>query len=295
MIRLTFQIPALIALTGLSASLMALEIEPQTGGLVFGNDAAKSQSLSWHGGLANRQLDQGWERSEDAVFENGTTLRKYGLGFSLDGAFAVGQDKGAIQLTDNHPTTYKVRPIKPGELLQVNAKLDYIIQVDGVYAVGAPFLQFIPHFEYVTYPNQSGNVLKDNQLWAGADIWWSTPLEGVELGTSHEWNLQDPAYRGAIAVRELQQFAPYDLIFWQTLNFGSRTYHRYFLPVDKTGVTTADLGVKVRTPMAWREWWTYVGADWSYWLNKDDREARSTLGRDAGDFTFSVGVEWRAE
>ncbi len=281
-----------------SSSLSAMEVLPQSGGLVVGNDNAKSSSFSWHGGLANKQMDQGWARSQDAVFQTGGTARYWGVGLTLDGAFAAGQDRGGTYLQNDDPTTYDSRPIKPGELIQVNAKLDFLFQIDGVYGEGIPFLQLIPHLEKVTYPNQPANVLKDDQLWAGSDLWLSAPfeaLEGFEVGGSADWNLSDPAFRGAAGFRELLQYAPYDLVLWQVANFGSRSYRNYFTDTQSTGFTTTQVGGKVTTPLAWREWWGYVGADWTYWVKTQDRDFRKLYGQDAGELAFTVGVEWRAE
>lgn len=293
MIRLTSLTLAMAACTGLS--LNAMEVEPQTGGLVFGNDKAKDYSFNFSTGLANHQVDQGWERDTNAVLQAGGTARYWGLGLTAVGSFAIEPDSSATYLANNDPTTYGSNPLKPGEFVQFNAKLDYLLQIDGVYGVDQPFLQFIPHFEYVTYPNQPANVLKDKQLWAGADVWWSTPLEGIEIGGSSDWNLLNPAYRGAFGFREILQYAPYDLVLWQVGNFGSNTYQHYFVDTDTSGFTTSQLGGKVRMPMAWREWWTYVGADWSYWVTNQLREGRAADGLNAGTFEFNVGVEWIAE
>lgn len=293
MIRLA-SLTAVMAVVA-STSLSAMEIQPQSGGMVIGNDKAKDYSFTWHGGLANKQIDQGASRSEDAVFQTGGTARYWGVGVTLEGAFAVGQDRGAAFVNNTDPTTYQSREVKPGELIQLNAKLDYVFQIDGVYGEGQPFLQLIPHLEKVTYPNQPANTLKDNQLWLGADAWFSLPLEGIEVGGSSDWNIQDPAYRGAFGFRELLQYAPYDLVLWQVANFGSDYYRSYFVDTDRAGFTTSQIGAKVTTPLAWRSWWGYVGADWTYWLTNNDRDYRKSIGMDAGDLSFTVGVEWRAE
>jgi hypothetical protein len=292
---MTHRLTALTLALAAGASLHALDVEQAQGGLVLGNDTAKEYSFSWHGGLANKQMDQGWARSEDAVFQTGGTLRYWGLGLTLEGAFAVGQDRGAAQLETNDPTTYASREIKPGEMIQLNAKLDYVFQIDGVYGPGQPFLQLIPHVEKITYPNQRANDLKDKQLWTGLDVWLSTPIEGIEIGANSEWNLADSGYRGAFGGREFFQFAPYDIELWQIVNFGDSHYRSNFVDTDLRGWTTSQIGGKVLTPMAWREWWTYVKADWSYWLQSEDRDYRKSQNLDAGDFAFSVGVEWRAE
>lgn len=293
MIRLTSLTLAMAAFTGLS--LNAMEVDPQTGGLVFGNDKAKDYSFNAFAGLANKQIDQGWERDSNAVLQTGGTARYWGLGLTLFGSFAIEPDSSATYVSTVDPTVYGPNPLSPGEFVQFNAKLDYVIEVDGVYGVDQPFLQFIPHFEYVTYPNQPANVLKDDQVWAGADVWWSTPLEGIEIGGNSDWNLLSPAYRGAAGFREVLQFAPYDLVLWQVANWGSNTYQNYFYNSETTGFTTTDIGAKVRMPMAWREWWTYVGADWSYWVTQSAREARGDFGLNAGTFEFNVGMEWIAE
>ena len=289
--RLTALTVALVA----GASLHAVDVEQAQGGLVLGNDTAKDSYRSFRVGLANKQIDQGWARSEDATVQTGGTIRYWGLGLNADLAFALAPDRGAAELDDTDPTTYKSRPIKPGELIQANVKLDYVLQVDGVYGENQPFLQLIPHFELVTYPNQQGNALKDDQLWAGLDTWWSTPLEGVELGGGVDWNFQGAGFRGAAGARELFQFAPYDLQFWQLANFGDQSYRSYFVETDTRGWTTSQIGAKILIPTAWREWWTTVKTDWTYWLKGDDQDYRKAMGLDRGDFTFTVGLQWIAE
>jgi len=289
--RLTALSVALMA----GASLHAVDVDQAQGGLVIGNDTAKDSYKSVHVGLANKQIDQGWARSEDAVLQGGGTIRQWGLGLSAEAAMAVAPDRGAAELDDTDPTTYQSRPIDPGEIVQLNVKVDYVLEIEGIYGENQPFLQLIPHFEYVTYPNQQGNDLKDHQLWAGADTWWSTPLEGVDIGGGVDWNLGGPGFRGAFGGREFFQFAPYDLQFWQLANFGDQSYRSYFVDTDKRGWTTSQLGAKVMIPTAWREWWTTVKTDWTYWLKGDDQDYRKAMGLDRGDFTFSVGLQWIAE
>ncbi len=278
-----------------TASLPAMDIEQAQGGLVIGNDNAKSQSFSWYTALANKQIDQGWARSNDAVLQTGGTARMWGLGLSLDGAFAVGQEKAGAYASAQDPTKYTARSISPGELIEVDAKLDFVFQIDGVYGEGQPFLQLIPHVEKIVYPNQPSNDLNDSQTYLGTDLWWSSPIEGVDIGGAVDWNIQDAGFRGAFGGRELFQFAPYDLSFWQVLNFGDASYRSGFVDTDKRGWTTSQIGAKVMIPSAWREWWTYAKADWTYWLKSDDRDFRSTVGQDAGDLAFAIGIEWRSE
>jgi hypothetical protein len=280
-----------------STTLSALEIEPQSGGLVFGNDTAKDYSLNWHGGLANKQMDQGWARSQDAVFQTGGTVRYWGLGATIDVALALGQDRSATYVANTDPNQYASRPIQFGETIQLNAKFDYLMQIDGVYGEGVPFLQLDPHLEFVTYPNQPPNTVKDDQVWLGTDLWLSAPFEelaGVDFGGSIDYNISDPALRSSIGFRELKQYAPYELLMWQYVNLGNRSYHGYFTNTEHTGLTTSQIGAKIRSPMAWNEWWAYAAVDWSYWLQSEDRDYRKALGQDAGELAFTVGIEWRA-
>ncbi len=296
MIRLA-SLTAFMAIAA-STTLSALDIEPQSGGLVFGNDNAKDSSINWHGGLANKQMDQGWARSQDTVFQTGGTIRYWGLGASVDAALALGQDRSASYVSNTDPNQYSLRAIQFGETIQVNAKLDYLMQIDGVYGEGVPFLQLDPHIEYITYPNQPSNRLKDKQIWAGTDLWLSAPFEelaGLDFGGSVDYNIASPALRSSIGFRELKQYAPYELLMWQYVNLGSRAYHDYFTNTEHTGLTTSQVGAKVRAPMAWNEWWAYAAVDWSYWLQSDDRNFRKAMGQDAGELAFTVGIEWRKQ
>ncbi len=273
----------------------ALDTELQGGGLGLGVDR-KDYEFVLGTELQSKQVDQGIVRNEDATQRFAGHGRFWGLGVSLDAQMALGEDKGAGYLTKVEPTTYGSRPTKPLETTQVEIKVDYLLEIGGVYGDNEPFIQFIPHFDTIIYPNQPAGPLKDSQKYLGADLWWATPLKGVELGTSQDWSVgNQPAYRGAVGLREFYQAAPYDLAFWQVANWGDKNYHNLFTGSEQGGLTTIDLGAKVTTNLLWRETWAYLRADWSYWMTKGDRDQLDLIGQDVGQLQFAIGVEWRAE
>jgi len=301
--RATLLTAALVAITASSAA--ALETELQAGGLSIGADK-KEFAASFSTELQNKALSNGIVTNNDANLHAAGSARWYGLGVHLQGDIAVGQDKGGAYLTNDDPTTYRAREVKPGEVTKVVAKIDYLIDFGGVYEQeNAPFLQLIPQFQLETMPYASTSPLKSDQAWAGLTLWWALPIEGVELGTSQDFNLSDPAYRGAAGFREFYQFGNLDFAFWQVVNWGDDNYHNYLSGSKGPGFTTSDIGAKITTPTIYREWWITLRGNWSYWLSEDDRDNIETGvtkdGRpigyvgDAGDLQFGLGLEWRSE
>lgn len=299
--NITSRISALTVVAAAATCVQAMDTDLQRGGLVLGGEReTKTWSFSMQGDLANKGMDQGWVLLEDATARLKATGRFFGFGLTAYGQFAAGQDKGAVQW-DKSPAnttidatgpTYVGNDIKPGEVVSLTFKADYLIEIEGVYPDNGPFLQIIPHVEFTTYPYQSANDLKDKQRWAGADLWWATPLSGVELGLNSDWNFGLPGYRGAAGLREFYQTAPFDLSFWQVVNWGNSAYHNYFFKTDSAGLTYSEVGAKATVPLPWIDWWIYGGANWTYWLRKKDREAIGDLLRDVGELQFSVGIEY---
>lgn len=325
--NITARITTLSVAAATLASVQAMDTALQSGGLVVGGDGKSPVwSVVVGADLANKAMDQGWVMSDDATLRLKATGRVYGFGLTAYGQVAVGEDRNASYRADGNPrvepqnwwqanaaaireaqqrwiaqfsgvpyidATYVARKIKPGELINLNVKVDYLFQINGVYPDGGPFLQFIPHFEWNTYPYQPGNDLKDDQRWLGADVWWATPVAGVEVGVNSDWNIAMSGYRGAAALREFYQAAPFDLAFWQQVNWGSRSYHNYWAGSDHSGLTYGDLGARATVPLPWVDWWVYGQADWTYWLSSQDRDRMSLLNRDAGDLQFALGIEYR--
>ena len=301
--RATLLSAALVA--SLASSAAALETELQAGGLSLGADKKEFAAL-FSTELQNKALSNGIVTNNDANLHATGSIRWYGVGLHLAADMAAGQDKNGAYLVKNDPTLYRSREVKPGEVTKVVAKLDYLLEIGGVYEQeNSPFLQIIPQIQTESMPYASVSPLKSDQTWAGLTLWWALPLEGVELGTSNDFNLSAPGYRGAAGFREFYQFGNLDLAFWQVGNWGDDNYHMDLSGSKGPGFTTSDVGAKVTTPTIWREWWLTTKANWSYWLQKADRDNLQTGldqdGRsigfvtDPGDLQFSIGLEWRSE
>lgn len=306
------RLSAVAALLAVATGASALDTELQHGGFVIGDDGSSKPSwLLLSGGLASKGIDQGWILHDDAVANLGGTYRYMGIGVTVNSMFAVGQDKTSSYPVTNpsSPTnnSYYGRQNKPGEFLQFETKLDWLFQINGVYGDNGPFMQIIPHIDYVTYPNQSSNPYarsgnadaentnKTQQTWVGLDLWWATPIPGIELGTSQDWNLAQPGYRGSLGARQFYQAAPIDFQFWQIANYGNAEYKAYFVDSNKRGLSYSQVGGKAIVPMPWSDWWGYAKADWTYWLDGDARDNLGAMGRDVGDLVLSLGMEYRLQ
>ncbi len=245
---------------------------------VFGpNDVRFSNALE------NKQYDRGVIRVDDVVDHAAFSARYYGLGVKLDGWMALGQDTSA---TDT---------ISPGEITQFKARADYLLQID--YQKGMPLAQILPHFEVVTYPDQSTSLVKNHQRWIGADGWINPPFvgfQGIWFGGNLEWNASDQwlAFTGSFGARELIQYAPYDFQLFQLINFGNAAYNRQFGGLDDSAASTIEIGGKVTYPLIAQEWWSFVKVYGYYWLDSRQRDLNKKSGVDSGGIVMSVGVEW---
>jgi hypothetical protein len=281
-------VPALAACAGTaSAAVSNLDPELQTGPTDF----------VLGGELQSRQIDQGVVRYDNTAAHVSGSGRfgilndgpddHSGLGAQVDGYFAVGEDRRS-------PT----RTVEPGEMTELNAKVDYLYDVHDPNT-HLPFIQVIPHYEYVTYPNVSPaqNYLKDHESWLGSELWYATPLDGIELGGDVDWDLNHHAhmFRSALGVREFYQDVPFDLRGWQLVNLGNKDYTRYLFGGDSSGVTTIDIGGRLTLPLPWEESWYYVQGQAVYWADSKDRKVLRTEGQDAGEFIIAVGMEWRPD
>jgi len=253
--------------------------------------------------VLSKLIDQGHTRSDDATAHLGGDGRlgwevpgsRQGIGLHLNGYFALGEDQS------QNPK------VAPGECIEIEGKLDYVYE--ALDEGDLPLFQIIPHYEFITYPNAAirQNYLKWRQNYVGAEFWWMTPLEGVELGGSADWTLANSPrlFKGAFGTREFYQDAPFDLATWQLINFGNRNFKHYFAgnaqpppapnDVERGGFTTLDIGGKITLPLPWSTFWTYTQADWIYWVDSKDRKLMQARGEDVGSFVIGIGVEWRPE
>jgi hypothetical protein len=335
--NLTLRLTTITAIMAAITSASALETELQHGAFAVGDDGtAKPFWILAGAGLQSKAIDQGWVLHDDAASNLNATVRYYGFGVTLAGVVAVGQDKSSsYPVRRPEPSSaaeaasweaqkmandiagnpysrnlYYARENKPGELLQLNAKLDWVFQINGVYGDNGPFLQIIPKVEWNTYPNQSAspwapgitprrtadNEVKQDQTWVGVDLWWATPIPGIEIGASNDWNMGGiPGYRGAVGSRQFLQAAPIDWQFWQIVNFGNGEYNGYFVGQDHRGMSYSEIGGKAIVPMPFANWWGYAKANWTYWLDSENRRMLDSLNRDAGDLQLGIGIEYRMQ
>lgn len=299
MTRLT-ALSATLALLAAGA-LSAMEPTVQSGGLVIGATSNNDPAIEVDAGLASKYIDNGYLLMNDAVATGRGTVRWFGLGVTLKGAFALSQDT-EIVTTGTDPFKADQRSVNPGEMVAIQATVDYLLDIKGVYGADTPFLQIRPYLTLGSYPNQQPNILKDEQNWVGIEAWLALPLPGVEVGADSAWNTKNPAYRGAGGLRELYQVDSFDLQLWQLLNFGNRNNRALYMGYEtdtenySRGLTTSDIGAKVTMASPYRELWFYAQADWTYWLKRDDRDfQRDVLGREPGNLTIALGIEWLPE
>jgi hypothetical protein len=261
--------------------------------------------LALYSDIDSQLIDQGRVRDNDSVlhvggvartlFELDTPGSRQGLGVQLDGWFGLGEDQT------------QTPKIAPGEMVQFEGRVSYLYE--SLDQSDKPEWQVIPQYEFVTYPDAAiyQNHLKWAEHWLGSDLWWCSPIDGVEFGGGAYW---DPRrdyhmFKGAMGAREFYQDAPFDLTGWELLNFGNRTFKRYFagtgLPppapagISHGGVSTFDLGGRATMPLPWEDTWTYAQADWIYWLQSSDRRFLNSVHQNVGSFVFAVGVEWRPQ
>ncbi len=255
--------------------------------------------------VESQLIDQGKARDHDTVlhvdalgrtgFGLTTPGSRQGLGAQLDGYFALGEDQS-------------VTPhIAPAELVQAELKVDYLYESLGTN--DKPDWEIIPGFQSVTYPHDklANNPIKWAEHWFGSDLWWCTPLDGVELGGGAYWDPRHTAhmFKGAIGLREFYQDAPFDVQGWQLINVGNTAFKRYFAGsglappasagISHGGLAYSDLGGRITYPLAWEDTWTFAQADWTYWLQKSDRTFMNRVGQNVGNFVIALGVEWRPE
>ncbi len=289
-----------LALVAASAA-SAMQTELQSGGLVIGQTTKKDYDIDVQTGVESKYIDHGFVLIDDAVARAQFQGRAYGLGLRLEGTWALGKDQQQSFKTVD-PAVINSRKVNPGATVGLEATIDFLLDLNGVYADNTPFLQLRPYLDLVTHPNMPEAMLKDQQTWLGVDLWLATPLPGVELGMDHAWDVRYPAYRGGFGARELYQQDNFDVQFWQVLNWGNRHNRALYQGYEaetrdyNRGTTFTQLGAKVTMPMPYREWWIYSRAEFTYWTKGDDRDyQQDVLGRDGGNLEIGIGLEWMPE
>jgi hypothetical protein len=237
--------------------------------------------------LSAELLNQQW--SNNAIINPAATghlagdFRWYDIGIHIDGYMAL----------DGGPTSAEIHDF---ETTDVTLRIDYLFEVEQ-------YVQILPFIEITSYPFFTGSP-KYN--WLGIDAWYLTPLEGLEVGASVQYNLDDSAPGGKEAdpehhvlvtsgVRYLYQEAPLDVLVWSLLDIGSASYHKATTGADTQGLNTFKMGGRMTLPLPWEETWLYGQAEQIFYVDSEDRSTLKDAGRDRSELVFAVGVEWRAE
>jgi hypothetical protein len=236
--------------------------------------------------LESKHYDRGLVLVNDVT--NHTTLsgRYYGAGLRLDGWMAASQDK-----------TTRDDTIKPGEITGFKARIDYLVQIDYLNRKDLPPAQIIPHFEYVTYPDQKASVFKDHQRWIGIEGWINPPFvgfQGIWFGGSLDWNLSEQwlAFNSSFGAREIIQYSPFDFQLFQLVSAANAAHNRQFGGADRSSLTVLEIGGKITYPLISQDWWTFVKLSAFSWLDDKQREINRNADISNGGLIMAVGVEW---
>jgi hypothetical protein len=283
-------VPTILALCA-AGSAAALDHEFAHAPLVVGS-AATMETPEYFAGIdgsfKSKVTDDYVVVADDSALYLAGQARAYGLGIALETDWAVGQSTDYSRPGNRN---------NPGELLRTEVKIDWVLEMRDPRDANIPLLQIIPHFNYITYPNQApigDSYLKYRQRWLGVDAWWALPVEGVELGGGVEYNVSEAfrAKRGGIGARELLHYNAVELSGWQLVNLASADYRNLIGGADSVGVTTAVLGGRATVPMFVADVYGFVELEGSYWLSKTIRENFAAAGMDSGNVVLSVGLNW---
>lgn len=243
----------------------------------------------FRGGLA--LANQHWSDGSSSVINAASTgiasldARWYDVGVHIDGYIALDGNPGPANTT-----------ITDFETTEVTARFDYLFEVVNI-------IQVLPFVEATVYPYSLGRT-KYN--WIGAEAWYLTPVQGLEVGASLQYNLADNTidddlgvaehyWLHEIGVRYFHQEAPLDISAWSVLGLANRAYHKQLSGANTQGATTFDIGGQLTLPLPWESTWTYLSADSIWYVDSDDRHELAKAGRDKAELIFAIGFEYRAE
>ncbi len=255
-------------------SLAAMEMDLATG----------PQDLRASFELLNKLYDEHTVIHNDATGEATLVARYWDIGIRITGDMAIDGD---------HTTPESIHTF---ETTRFAARLDYLIEVPD-------YVQILPFVETKSYPHITGSAPFN---YVGADVWYLTPIEGVELGGSAAYNMFDNTdypdsggsehhWIGTVGARELYQDAPIDFLAWQTVDLASRSYHERITGADKQGITTVNLGGQLTLPLPWDETWATLSLEGHWWVGSDDKDALHAAGKDPGEIVFGIDFEYRAD
>lgn len=290
-------VPALVALCAVG-SVAALEHEQAFSPFVssLGAPEGAPYNVDLQSGFESKVLDDSRVVHDDTALKAKGVMRAYGFGLGLDTDWAIGEAQDPS----------RPRKTNPGELVRLAVNVDWALEIRDPKNPKIPLLQVIPHFTFITYPSQgyvygpdNQSYLKRSQRWLGADLWWMTPADGVEVGGGLEQNMSSQwrATRAWLGARQFTQTNAIDLAFWQTVGFGDSEYRWVTIGKDRTGVNAADIGGRATMPFSSlaKGLFSFVEMDISYWLQKSARDSLKAAGQDGGNAVISVGLEWQPE
>ncbi len=263
------------------ASLSAPTVAAMETDLTTATTASEPQFLGRFE-LLNKLYDEHRVIHPDVIGEGTVAGRIWDIGLKLTGDLVIDGD----HTTDESIHTF--------EMARFVARLDYLFEIQD-------YIQIIPFLETKVYPYLNGETPFN---WAGVDVWYLTPIEGVELGGSTAYNVFDTTddvggkehfWVGTIGAREMYQDAPIDLLVWQTIDLGSQSYHERITGSDSQGITTLNLGGKLTLPLPWEETWATLQLEGHWWIDSDDKDALQAAGRDPGEIVLGIGLEYRPE
>ncbi len=229
--------------------------------------------------VLNKHWSQGTIRHDDVTANVFGKMRWYDIGLKIDGFMALAGDDQSEPTVNSFETT------------EVTARLDYLLEIEDLF-------QFLPFVELSSFPNITGKAPFN---WAGAEIWWLTPIEGIEIGGSAQYNLRDNRdddlddnhWLFEVGAREFWQDAPLDLQFWQVVDLASRSYHAATVGSDKQGITTINVGGKATLPLPYEEMWAFLRIEGHWYVSTEDRDALDLQERDNSEVIIGIGIEYR--
>ncbi|NRA40651.1 MAG: hypothetical protein HRU15_21075 [Planctomycetes bacterium] len=252
--RISSIVSAIIFSLSIFSSLVAVETQLQQG----------PDIMATRFGFETAQIDKGLYRSEELVLNAYAHGRWNNVGLTAE--TWMGMQDDTLRLVDS------------GDNTGLNGRLDYLFEKQD-------FFQLIPHIEVNYYPNLPSTVAEP--VWLGVDFWYLLPWEGTEVGFSMDVDLDDTqGFYSSVAARQIFQHSPFDLLAWQSLNFGDKDFHKAYSGASSTGFTTVEFGAELTLPMPWEKTWIVFNAEYYYWLMSEDRALL------ANDSSFLMGVSF---
>lgn len=223
--------------------------------------------ISAEAALMNRYVREGVTRIDSTTLHAAGSVRFMNVGVNLDTYTALDRDRSTR--------------IKSGEVDEVRVRLDYNWELAGL-------LQVLPYYETSLYPaNGNHRTFNGRQAdlglsrkrwereahWLGVDAWYLLPWQGLEVGGGLAYDLTDNAsWKGAIGARQFVQLGTLDIAAYEKLNFGYGNYRDHLIGLDRTGLTTAEIGVELTMPLPLEVVYLSAFAAGHIWVDSKSRD-----------------------